>query len=163
MWVVFFLFVFFFLSSSSNSLVFNHQTKKIGSGSSPEDDTSLRRVDFSADLELPIVYKLDDDSLQLESVKISSNAFEMGGASYLLSDILEIRVRSRPLHCDVLFHNILRTRVRFMSSQIQTILNQLWLRAGRKLVVVFEPGPLKAFSVCYDFVVVRQEKEDTDD
>jgi hypothetical protein len=83
------------------------------------------------------------------SLKLYDERFDIEKSSWFLHDIVELVVRSRPLHIDVRFGGK-HDRVRFMTSQIQVCVNEFWLRSQRKVIVIFEPGPMKPFKYGFE-------------
>lgn len=121
-----------------------------GEKDSPPPLCNTKNFKFE-DIKVEILFKHKNDSLEECSLCLYSTWFacfegekqvEKRGSKYSYEQIKEIRVRSRPLHLDVVFKDKTE-RLRICSSSIQLILSQLWLRVNEKktkVQVIFEEG-----------------------
>lgn len=103
----------------------------------------VEQVKLDEKLEIPVVHKLEDDSLHQATICFFLERFEIAKGAWFYRDVQDVVVRSRPLHLDIHFKGL--PRVRFVTAHVQRVVNELWLRTQRTLVVTFEPSPMKPF------------------
>lgn len=97
-------------------------------------------------IDIPVLLKHKNDLLTPATLRIETAQFsvlnesmsKIRGMTWQYEDVLELVVRSRPLHLDVRFGAKL-PRFRLVSSYIQPIVNELYFRCT-ETKIMFEPG-----------------------
>lgn len=113
-----------------------------------------KRIEVPVDIQ--ILWKLSNDALVPAIIRLTADKFSTintgtekkteKDAHYTYESIESLWVRARPLHLDIRFKDKKLQRFRLMSSYVQSIVNEIVLRAKPKVgtvSVIFEPGTRK--------------------